>query len=154
MLTSAPVLTMATAAVAATAFEAASLQAAAWRWRCGRPGTAQEPEAEGAGSRAAANGGVRVRGGAGGRRGDRRRPLPRRRGPGIAVEEVEARRGVGAETEARRGGGAEGEWQPAAAFAAKLNWTETIIEGEGERPGLCYIYRGATLVPGQGIARY
>ena len=71
MLTSAPVLTMATAAVAAAAFEAATLEAAAQRWRCGRPGAAQEPEAEGAGSRAAANGNVRARGGAGGRRGDR-----------------------------------------------------------------------------------
>ena len=71
MLTSAPVLTMATAAVAAAAafeaaafeaaaFEAAALEAAARRRRCGRPGAAQEPEAEGAGSRAAANGGVRA----------------------------------------------------------------------------------------------
>ena len=91
---------MATAAVAAAAFEAA-----AQRWRCGRPGAAQEPEAEGDGRRAAANGGVRARGGASGRRGDRGRPLPRRRGPGVAVEEAEARRGVGAETEARRGDG-------------------------------------------------
>ena len=107
------------------------------RWRCGRPGAAQEPEAEGAGSRAAANGGVRARGGAGGRRGDRGRLLPRRRGPGVAVEEAEARRGIGAETEAQRGSGAEAR-----------------VEGEGERPGLCYIYRGATLVPGRGYARY
>jgi len=59
-----------------------------------------------------------------------------------------------AETEARRGGGAEAEWRPAAAAAAKSIWAEARIEGEGEWPGLCYIYRGATLVPGQGIARY
>ena len=124
------------------------------RWRCGWPGVEQELEAEGAESRAAVNGGVRARGGAGSRRGDRGRPLPRRRGPGVAVEEAEARRGVGAETEARRGGGAEAEWRPAAAAAAKSIWAEARIEGEGERPGLCYIYRGATLVPGQGIARY
>ena len=82
-----------------------------------------------------ANGGVRARG-------------------GVAVEEAEARQGVSAETEARRGGGAEAEWRPAAAAAAKSIWAEARIEGEGERPGLCYIYRGATLVPGQGIARY
>ena len=142
---------MATAAVAAAAFETAALEAAARRWRCGRPGAAQEPEAEGAGSCMAANGGVRARGGAGGRRGDRGRQLPRRRGPGDVVEEVEARRGVGAEMEARRGGGAEAEWRPA---AAKSIWAEARIEGEGERPGLYYIYRGATLVPDQGIARY
>jgi len=63
------------------------------------------PEAEGAGSCAAANGGVRARGGAGGRCGDRGRPLLRRRGRGVAVGEAETRRGVGAETEARRRGG-------------------------------------------------
>ena len=44
MLTSAPVLTMATAVVVAAAFEAAfeaaALEAAARRWRCGRPGAA------------------------------------------------------------------------------------------------------------------
>ncbi|KAG2583657.1 hypothetical protein PVAP13_6KG198306 [Panicum virgatum] len=140
---------MATAAVAAAAFEAA-----ARRWRCGRPGAAQEPEAEGAGSRAAANGGVRTRGGAGGRHGDRGPPLPRRRGPGVAVEEAEARRGVGAETEAWRGGGAEAEWRPAAAAAAKSIWAEARVESEREWPGLLYIYRGATLVLGRGYARY
>ena len=145
---------MATAAVAAAAFEAAALEVAARRWRCGRPGAAQEPEAEGAGSRVAANGGMRTRGGAGGRCGDRGRPLPRRRGPGVVVEEAEARRGVGAETEARCGCGAEVEWRPAAAVVAKWVWAEARVEGEGERPGLCYIYRGATLVPGRGYARY
>ena len=102
----------------------AAVAAAAQRWRCGRPGAAQEPEAEGAGSRAAANGGARARGGAGGRRGDRGRPLPRRRGPGVAVEKAEARRGVSAETEARRGGRVEAEWRPAAAAAAKSIWAE------------------------------
>ena len=150
MLTSAPVLTMATAAVAAASFEAVAFEAAARRWRCGRPGAAQEPEAEGAGSRAAANSCWRARGGTGSRHGDRGRPLPRRRGPGVAVEEAEARWGVGAETEARCGGGAEAEWRP----AAKSIWAEARIEGEGERPGLCYIYTGATLVSGQDIARY
>ena len=145
---------MATAVVAAAAFEAAALEAAARRWRCGQPGAAQEPEAEGAGSRAAANSGVRARGGAGGRRGDRGRPLPKRRGPGVAVEEAEARRGIGAETEARRGSGTEAEWRPAAAAAAKSIWAEARVEGEGERPGLCYIYMGATLVLGRGYARY
>ena len=134
------------AAVAAATFEAAAFEAVALRWRCGRPRAAQEPEAEGAGSRA--------RGGAGGRHGDRGRPLPRRRGPGVAVEEAEARWGLGAETEARRGGGAEAEWRPAAAAVAKSIWAEARIEGEGEQPGLCYIYRGATLVPGHGIDRY
>ena len=147
---------MATAAVAAVAFEAAALEAATRRWRCGRPGAAQEPEAEGAGSSAAANGGVRARGGAGGRRGERGRQLPRRRGPGVAVEEAEARRGVGVETEAWRCGGAEveAEWRPVAVAAAKSIWAEARDEGEGERPWLCYIYRGATLVPGRGYARY
>ena len=70
------------------------------------------------------------------------------------MEEAQARRGVGVEMEARRGDGAEAEWRPAAAVATKSIWAEARIEGEGERPGLCYIYRGATLVPGQGIARY
>ena len=83
-----------------------------------------------------------------------RSPLSRRRGPGVAVEEAEARRGVGTETEARRGGGVEAEWRSVAEAAAKSIWAEARIEGEGERPGLCYIYRVATLVPGQGIARY
>ena len=99
---------------------------------------------EGAGSRVAANGGVRARGGAGGRRGDRGRPLPRRRGPGVAVEEAEARRGVGAETEARRGGGVEAEWRPVAAAAAKSIWAEARIEGEGNGRG-CVIYIGVPL---------
>ena len=85
---------------------------------------------------------------------ERGRPLWRRRGPGIAEAETEARRGVGAETEARCGSGAEAEWRPAAALAAKSIWAEARVEGEGERPGLCYIYRGATLVPGRGYARY
>ena len=60
----------------------------------------------------------------------------------------------GASARRRRRGGAEAEWRPVAAAAAKSIWAEARIEGEGERPGLCYIYRGATLVPGQGIARY
>ena len=142
---------MATAAVAAAAFEAAAPEIP------DPPDDGADRAADGTEdrrSRAAANGGVRARVGAGGRRGDRGRPFPRRRGPDIAVEEAEARWGVGSETEARRGGGAEAEWRPAAAAAAKSIWAEARIEGEGERPGLCYIYRGATLVPGQGIARY
>jgi len=68
------------------------------------------------------------------------------------VEEAEARRGVGVETEARRSGRAEAEWRPTAVAAAKSIWAEARIEGEGERLRLCQIYRGATLVPGQGIA--
>ena len=149
MLTSAPVLTMATAVVAAAAFEAAALEAAARRWRCGQPGAAQEPEAEGTGSRAAANGGVRARGGA---------------GAGVEIGGARFRGGEGPASRCRRqrsdgasarrrGGGAEAEWRPTAATAAKSIWAEARIEGEGQRPGLCYIY-GATLVPGQGIARY
>ena len=55
------------------------------------------------------------RGGTGGM--ERGRPLSRRRGPGIAEAETEARRGVGAETEARRGGGVEAEWRPVVAAA-------------------------------------
>ena len=82
---------------------------------------------------------------------ERRRPLSRRRGPGVAEVEIEARWGVGTETETRRGGGAEAEWRPAAAAAAKSIWAEARIEGEGERPGLCYIYRGATLVPAKAL---
>ena len=59
---------MATAAVVAAALEAVALEAAARRWRCGRPRAAQEPEAEGAGSRAAANGAEDRRRARGGRR--------------------------------------------------------------------------------------
>ena len=91
------------------------------------------------------HGGVLARGGANGRRGDRWRPLPRRKGPGIAVEKAEALRGVGAETEAQRSGGAEAEWRPAAAAAVKSIWAEARVEGEGELPGLCYIYIGVPL---------
>ena len=84
---------------------------------------------------------MRARGGAGGHRGDRGRPLPRRRGPGVAVEEAEARRGIGVEKEARRGGKAEAEWRPAAAAAAKSILAEVRIEGEGG----CVIYIGVPL---------
>jgi len=47
-----------------TSVHARIVRRPAWRWRCGRPGAAQEPEAEGAGSRASVNGGLRARGGA------------------------------------------------------------------------------------------
>ena len=72
------------------------------------------------------------------------RPLPRRRGPGVAVEEAEARRGVGAETEARRGGGAEAEWRPAAAAVAKSIWQRRELKVRGNGRG-CVIYIGVPL---------
>ena len=95
-----------------SAFEAAYVGARADRVEAGAEvalRTARSSAGAGGG------GGREPRGGEGWRARARRRrrpawrsgcPLPRRSGPGIAVEEVEARRGVGAEMEARRGGGA------------------------------------------------
>ena len=63
-------------------------------------------------------------------------------GARVAVEEAEARRGVGAETEARLGGGAEAEWRPAAAAAAKSIWAEArVLKVRGNGRG-CVIYIG------------
>ncbi|KAG2563531.1 hypothetical protein PVAP13_8KG323702 [Panicum virgatum] len=99
------------------------------RWRCGRPGAAQESEAEGPGA-AAANGGVCARGGASGMEDRGRRP---------AAEEERARhrRGGGSGATGRRlGDGGEARWWGGGGVATGGSSSGESISAEAKVRGI------------------